>query len=70
MCAPPYQVRLLRGMGGVGATLPHSLRQLLLQLSSVHGTIFENDEQQKAYASFLVKGAADVLAAPLTTAGE
>ncbi|CAN0505526.1 unnamed protein product, partial [Ectocarpus sp. 12 AP-2014] len=46
----------LRGTAGPGGTLPHALRQLLLQLSSVHGDIFENDDQRKAYASFLVEG--------------
>ncbi|CAN0383517.1 unnamed protein product, partial [Hapterophycus canaliculatus] len=55
---------------GPGRTLPHALRQLLLQLSSVHGDIFENDEQKKAYASFLVEGAAAVLSAPFSAAGE
>ncbi|CAN0272495.1 unnamed protein product, partial [Ectocarpus fasciculatus] len=63
-----HRVRL-RGTAGPGGTLPHALRQLLLQLSSVHGDIFENDDQRKAYASFLVEGAAAVLAAPFSSAG-
>lgn len=60
----------LRGTRGHGGTLPHSLRQLLVQLSSVHGDIFEGEEQKKAYASFLLEGASAVLAAPLTKPGE
>ncbi|CAM9663917.1 unnamed protein product, partial [Scytosiphon promiscuus] len=63
-----HRVRL-RGTRGPGGTLPHALRQLLLQLSSVHGDIFENDDQRKAYASFLVEGAAAVLSAPFSAAG-
>lgn len=63
------QVRL-RGTRGPGGTLPHALRQLLLQLSSVHGDIFQNDEERKAYASFLVEGAAAVLSKPFSAAGE
>ncbi|CAN0553604.1 unnamed protein product, partial [Laminaria digitata] len=50
---------------GSGGNLPHSLRQLLLQLSSVQGDVFDNDEEKKAYASFLVKGATAVLSSPL-----
>ncbi|CAM9325540.1 unnamed protein product [Pylaiella littoralis] len=63
-----HRVRL-RVTTGPGGTLPHALRQLLLQLSSVHGDIFENDEERKAYASFLVEGAAAVLSAPFSAAG-
>ena len=48
-----------------GGSLPHSLRQLLLQLSSVHGHIFEDEDQRRAYASFLVEGTAAVLSSPL-----
>ena len=36
--------------------LAHGVRQLLLLLSSVTGTVFENEEQRLAYASFLVDG--------------
>lgn len=60
----------LRGTRGSGGTLPHALRELLLQLSSVHGNIFENDGERKAYASFLVEGAAAVLSKPFSAAGE
>lgn len=58
------------GVSG-GANLPHALRQLLVQLSSIHGDIFENEEQRGAYASFLVEGATAVLSSPLvaTAAG-
>lgn len=49
--------------------LPNSLRQLLLQLASVHGDIFEDDSQRQAYASFIVEGAMAVLASPLAPAG-
>lgn len=58
------------GVSG-GANLRHSLRQLLVQLSSIHGDIFENEEQRGAYASFLVEGATAVLSSPLvaTVAG-
>ncbi|CAN0403290.1 unnamed protein product, partial [Discosporangium mesarthrocarpum] len=66
-----YQRVRVRGRigAGPGATLPHALRQLLLQLSSVHGDIFQDELHRQAYASFLVEGAASVLANPLLPAG-
>ena len=41
--------------------MAHLLRQLLLQLSSISGPIFESDEERGAYARFLIDGCLDVL---------
>ncbi|CAM9316992.1 unnamed protein product, partial [Phaeothamnion confervicola] len=63
------------GRGGVNgasiaaAVLPHTVRQLLIQLGSVHGDIFEGTAQRSAYASFLVEGVTAVLDAPLEGGG-
>ncbi|CAM9529597.1 unnamed protein product [Chrysoparadoxa australica] len=50
----------------MGTSLPHSMRQLLLQFSSISGDIFDGPTQKCAYGGFLVEGVAKVLAAPLT----
>ncbi|CAM9400550.1 unnamed protein product [Ascophyllum nodosum] len=60
-----HRVRVRGNSSSSGGSLPHSLRQLLLQLSSVHGHIFEDEDQRRAYASFLVEGTAAVLSSPL-----
>jgi len=41
--------------------LVHRIRQLLLMLSSVSGSIYETSDQRQAYASFLVDGCLNVL---------
>lgn len=41
--------------------MAHLLRQLLLQLSSISGPIFDSDAERGAYARFLMDGCLDVL---------
>mmetsp|Transcript_17121 Transcript_17121/g.25568 ORF Transcript_17121/g.25568 Transcript_17121/m.25568 type:complete len:1342 (-) Transcript_17121:106-4131(-) len=50
-----------KGLGLVLGQLKHSLRQLLLLLSSITGIVFEDKNQRIAYAGFLVDGCLSVL---------
>jgi hypothetical protein len=48
--------------------LGHSLRQLLLLLASVHGPMFKNIDERKAFASFLLEGILGLLSTATSAA--
>jgi hypothetical protein len=45
-------------------SLPSALRQLMVQLASMHGDVFADAEQRSAYASFIVQGTVRLLREP------
>lgn len=48
--------------------LGHSLRQLLLLLASVHGPMFKNIDERKAFANFLLEGVLGLLSTATSAA--
>lgn len=63
-----FNVYMTVRSGAESGELPHLLRQLILQLSSISGPIFDEDEERTSYCSFLVTGVLTILSSPLPPA--